>query len=173
MDYVANPSLFIIGFLFFLLCNFTGADSQISTIIINGTYVEIIYTENESENDTEIESENNIENIKDISLIENENKKLNLNDKVFFLKQKNYKRLIKENETIINQNVLNIDNDYEIIFNDFLDCYLIYNRALSASEIQQLYREPFSVVRAIFDYALFGAISEAVTAGQVIMITTY
>ena len=53
------------------------------------------------------------------------------------------------------------------------DNVMMFGRKLTNSEIALLYREPFCMVRPMFDYALFGAISEAVTAGQVIFITTY
>jgi len=56
-------------------------------------------------------------------------------------------------------------------FPGLIDHFMIYNRALSASEIALLYREPFCMVGPSFNWVLYGGITIAPTGGQVIFIT--
>ena len=52
----------------------------------------------------------------------------------------------------------------------FLDYLYVYNRALSAQEVQQLYIDPFGMFRPNFDFFLYGAISVGVSVSQFILI---
>jgi hypothetical protein len=45
-------------------------------------------------------------------------------------------------------------------FNGTIDDVMIFNRALSPSEINQLYREPFCMFEPVFDYSLYGGIGD-------------
>jgi len=72
-----------------------------------------------------------------------------------------------------NANVLNIGRDPSVTgykHTGYLDVPSIYNRVLSTSEIDLLYREPFCFMEPMFDWTLYGAISAPPGVGQFIFI---
>jgi hypothetical protein len=65
---------------------------------------------------------------------------------------------------------IGIDDDDGEPYLGNIDMAILYDRALSPSEMALHYREPFCMVGASWDWALYGAVAAPPTGGQVIMI---
>ena len=62
------------------------------------------------------------------------------------------------------------DNTTVATFNGLIDLPMIWNRALTASEIALLHREPFCMFKPSWNWMLYGAIGIPTAGGQIIMI---
>jgi hypothetical protein len=67
-----------------------------------------------------------------------------------------------------NFKISSLNSSYDILGK--VDNAILFNRALSASEIAQLYREPFCMFKPSFNLFLFGGLPVSTAGGQVIFV---